>query len=80
MHGSAPNLSARPRRLLINAYHAADAIPLTPDSQHSSLYGRVVRGREAKVARRETGDIRMPPDFSKGYTSIYEAIEKASRA
>jgi len=72
VHGSAPNLSARPRRLLINAYRAADAIPFTPDTQHSPLYGRLVRGQEARVVRRQGGEIRMPPDFSKGYTSIYE--------
>jgi ectoine hydroxylase-related dioxygenase (phytanoyl-CoA dioxygenase family) len=72
VHGSAPNLSARPRRLLINSYRAADAIPFTPDSSRSSLYGRLVRGQEARVARREGGEIRMPPDFSRGYTSIYE--------
>jgi ectoine hydroxylase-related dioxygenase (phytanoyl-CoA dioxygenase family) len=72
VHGSAPNQSARPRRLLINAYRAADAIPFTTDSNHSPLYGRLVRGQEARVARRQAGDIRMPPDFSQGYTSIYE--------
>jgi ectoine hydroxylase-related dioxygenase (phytanoyl-CoA dioxygenase family) len=72
VHGSAPNLSARPRRLLINSYRAADAIPFTSDSSHSRFYGRLVRGQEARVARRQGGEIRMPPDFSKGYTSIYE--------
>ena len=77
VHGSAPNLSARPRRLLINSYRAADAIPFTGDSNNSPLYGRVVRGQEAKVARRQGGEIRMPPDFSKGYTSIYELQTKA---
>jgi ectoine hydroxylase-related dioxygenase (phytanoyl-CoA dioxygenase family) len=78
VHGSAPNLSARPRRLLINAYRAADAIPFTADNNHSPLYGRLVRGREARVARRQAGDIRMPPDFSEGYTSIYELQTRPS--
>jgi len=72
VHGSAPNLSARPRRLLINSYRAADAIPFTPDSSRSSFYDRLVRGQEARVVRREGGEIRMPPDFSRGYTSIYD--------
>jgi ectoine hydroxylase-related dioxygenase (phytanoyl-CoA dioxygenase family) len=79
VHGSAPNLSARPRRLLINAYRAADAIPLTPDSQHSPHYGRLVRGQEARVVRRQAGEIRMPPDFSRGYTSIYELQTRPPR-
>src|SRR5262245_42044613 len=77
VHGSAPNLSPRPRRLLINSYRAADAIPFTPDSTHTPLYGRLLRGQEARVARRQAGDIRMPPDFSTGYTSIYELQTKA---
>lgn len=72
VHGSAPNTSPSERRLLINSYSAADAIPLTPDSTHSPLYGQVVRGKPANFARRHAGEIRMPPDFSKGYTSIYE--------
>ena len=77
MHGSAPNLSDRPRRLLINSYRAADAIPLTPDSTRSPLYGALVRGREATSARRQAGEMRMPPDFSKSYTSIYALQHKA---
>src|SRR5262245_45335390 len=50
VHGSAPNLSARPRRLLINSYRAADALPFTPDSTRSPLYGAIVRGQEARSA------------------------------
>lgn len=62
-----------------NSYRAADAIPLTPDSQHSPHYGRLVRGQEARVARRQAGEIRMPPDFSRGYTSIYELQTRPPR-
>ncbi len=72
VHGSAPNTSATERRLLINAYRAADAIPLTADNTRSPLYGQVVRGAEARSFRRQAGGFRMPPDFSKSYTSIYE--------
>jgi ectoine hydroxylase-related dioxygenase (phytanoyl-CoA dioxygenase family) len=72
VHWSAPNISAGDRRLLINAYSAADAVPLAADPTGSPLYGRLVRGSYPTVARRVAGDLPMPPDFSKGYTSIYE--------
>jgi len=72
IHWSAPNTSPAERRLLINSYSAADAIPLVPDSTHSSLYGRIVRGQAPRAVRRQAGEMRLPPDFSQGYTSIYE--------
>ncbi len=78
IHWSAPNASPTERRLLINSYSAADAIPLVPDSQNSPLYGQIVRGVPARVARREAGDLRMPPDWREGYTSIYALQERAA--
>ena len=60
------------RRLLINSYSAADSVSLVVDTTHSLLFGEIVRGRPARAVRREAGEIRMPPDFSRGYTSIYE--------
>jgi ectoine hydroxylase-related dioxygenase (phytanoyl-CoA dioxygenase family) len=72
VHWSAPNTSPGDRRLLINSYTAADAISLAPDSTRSPLWGRLIRGTWPAVARRTSGDMPMPPDFSRGYTSIYE--------
>ncbi len=72
IHGSAGNASPAQRRLLINSYAAADAIPLTPDASRSPLYGRIVCGAPAKVFRRTAGGWRMPPTWDEGYTSIYE--------
>ena len=72
VHWSAPNTSPGDRRLLINAYSAADAVPLAADPTGSPLYCRLVRGPYPAVARRTAGDMPMPPDFTKGYTSIYE--------
>ncbi len=77
IHWSAPNTSPDDRRLLINAYSAADAIPLSPDPTKTRFFGAMVRGRAALVARRTAGDIRLPPDFSKGYSSIYELQTQA---
>jgi ectoine hydroxylase-related dioxygenase (phytanoyl-CoA dioxygenase family) len=78
-HWSAPNTSAGDRRLLINAYAAADAVPLAADPTGSPRYGQLVRGTYPAVARRTAGDMPMPPDFSRGYTSIYELQGDAAK-
>jgi len=78
VHWSAPNTSPGERRLLINSYTAADAISLAPDSTGSPLFGRLIRGAWPAVARRAAGDMPMPPDFSQGYTSIYELQSETS--
>jgi ectoine hydroxylase-related dioxygenase (phytanoyl-CoA dioxygenase family) len=78
VHWSAPNTSPADRRLLINAYAAADAVSLVPDTTRSPLYGQLVRGTPARVVRRTAGDMPLPPDFSRGYTSIYELQREAT--
>jgi ectoine hydroxylase len=77
IHWSAPNTSAGDRRLLINAYSAADAIPLSADPTKTRFFGAIVRGCAPLSVRRTAGDIRLPPDFSKGYSSIYELQAQA---
>jgi len=79
VHWSAPNTSAGDRRLLINAYAAADAVPLAADPTGSPRYGQLVCGTYPAVARRTAGDMPMPPDFSRGYTSIYELQGDAAK-
>jgi hypothetical protein len=79
VHWSAPNTSAGDRRLLINAYAAADAVPLATDPTGSPRYGQLVRGSYPTVARRTAGDMPMPPDWSRGYTSIYELQGDAAK-
>ena len=71
VHGSAENRTTTERRLLINAYASADAVQLVPDSTRSPLFGAIVRGAPSRTVRREAGTFRMPPDWSRGYTSIY---------
>jgi ectoine hydroxylase-related dioxygenase (phytanoyl-CoA dioxygenase family) len=78
VHWSAPNTSPAERRLLINAYAAADAVSLVPDTTGSPLCGRLVRGTPPRVARRTGGDMPLPPDFRQGYTSIYELQTQAA--
>jgi len=72
VHWSAPNASATERRLLINAYSAADAVQLVPDATGSPLFGALVRGKAPRAVRRTGGELPLPPDFGRGYTSIYE--------
>jgi len=79
VHWSAPNTSPADRRLLINAYAAADAVPLAADPTGSPRSGQLVRGTYPSVARRTAGDMPMPPDFSRGYTSIYELQRDAAQ-
>jgi len=78
VHWSAPNTSPGDRRLLINSYCAADSVNLANDSTGSPMYGRLLRGTWPAVARRNAGDMPMPPDFSKGYNSIYEVQAEAA--
>ena len=78
VHWSAPNTSPGDRRLLINSYTAADAVSLVPDFVGSPLTGKLIRGTRPRVARRTAGDMPMPPDFSHGYTSIYELQREAA--
>jgi len=79
VHWSPPNTSPAERRLLINSYAAADAISFVPDSTRSKLYGALVRGTAPAVARRTPGEMPLPPDFSQGYTSIYELQTESKR-
>jgi ectoine hydroxylase-related dioxygenase (phytanoyl-CoA dioxygenase family) len=78
VHWSAPNTSPAERRLLINSYSAADAASIMPDTTGSTLFGRLVRGTEPRVVRRTEGQMPLPPDFSRGYTSIYELQMQAA--
>ncbi len=74
LHGSLPNTSPRMRPLLLNAYGAADAIPLTHfPKEICPQNGTMVRGRPANVAHFDLEECRMPPDWSGGYTSIFAA-------
>ena len=78
VHWSAPNTSPAERRLLINAYAAADTVSLMADTTGSPLYGRLVRGTPPRVVRRTAGEMPLPPDFREGYTSIYELQRPAA--
>ena len=83
VHGSAPNLSPRPRPLLLCAYSAADALPLTNLTLGGKHAEVMVRGERARWARFDPRPVLMPPDWSQtGYKSIfaYQQKEEAKRA
>lgn len=76
LHASRANLSDRSRPVLIIGYAAADNRPYTAPAYRSRNYDTVVRGTDARFAHHEPGDMRMPPDWSGGYTSIFEHQQK----
>jgi ectoine hydroxylase-related dioxygenase (phytanoyl-CoA dioxygenase family) len=71
VHGSVPNRSERGRPLLINAYSSADALAITPHPLPCIHTGEIVRGRAARWAEFDSEPCLLPPDWSKGYTSIF---------
>jgi ectoine hydroxylase-related dioxygenase (phytanoyl-CoA dioxygenase family) len=75
LHASRANLSKIGRPVLIVGFAACDAMPYTPVAYPSANYGTVVRGNEARYSHHEALDMRMPPDWSGGYTSIFEHQE-----
>ena len=77
IHGSAPNRSERVRPLLLNAYAAADALPVTNLS--AACHGEtIVRGVAARWARFDPRPCLLPPDWSKqgGHRSIFAHQQK----
>ena len=75
IHGSERNVSSRGRPALVITYAAADAMPYTAAAYPGSHYGVIVRGSEPTHAHHEEMIVPMPPDWSAGYTSIYEHQE-----
>lgn len=60
LHGSAPNLSARPRTLFISVYSAEDAVPVSPNPMPSKYEGVVVRGVKTGRVRAIPYEIKLP--------------------
>lgn len=60
LHGSAPNLSSRPRSLFITVYSAEDAVPCTPNPVPNLHQGELVRGRASGHIRCTPFDIPLP--------------------
>jgi ectoine hydroxylase-related dioxygenase (phytanoyl-CoA dioxygenase family) len=72
MHGSAPNTSSRPRRLLLNMYCAVDAWPLSGVKDWDQFNAYILRGEPTNVPRVEKVPVRMPLPQADRTGSIYE--------
>ena len=78
LHGSAPNLSDRPRTLYITTYYSEDAIELSPNHLPSTLTHELVRGEASGRVRCTPYEMQLP-EVPKG-TSFFaqQAAAEAS--
>ena len=60
LHGSAPNLSDRPRTLYISTYYSEDAIELSPNALPSTLTHELVRGEVSGRVRCTAYEMELP--------------------
>ena len=79
LHGSAQNVSDRPRALLLYEYGAADAWPLMGVKDLADFDARLVTGEPSIVPRVTSAPVRMPLPAAIHQGSIYENQTDASR-
>jgi hypothetical protein len=72
VHGSAPNLSAKERRLLLFQYRAADAWPLLGFPSIEEFDKLMVCGKPTLEPRMEALPVRLPLPPAASQGSIYE--------
>lgn len=72
LHGSAPNTSEKPRRLLLFQYCAVDAWPLKGIPDWDSFNDFIIRGEPTNQPRMVAAPVRMPEPYSEKKGSIYE--------
>lgn len=73
LHYSPASKSSQPRPLLLNCYTSADAKPYTPHPLPTPNTYKIVRGEAVQWAEHDSRPCQIPPDWSKGYSSIYAA-------
>jgi ectoine hydroxylase-related dioxygenase (phytanoyl-CoA dioxygenase family) len=79
VHGSALNTSARPRRLLLHEYRAADAWPLMGAGDLEAFNALMVAGKPTIEPRLVPVPVRMPLPPALHQGSIYENQRAAAR-
>ncbi|MDE2999539.1 MAG: phytanoyl-CoA dioxygenase family protein [Gemmatimonadota bacterium] len=73
LHGSAPNTSGNPRRLLLYMYCAVDAFPLVqPINTWEDFNGKILRGEPTREPRMVDVPVRLPLPPAERSGSIYE--------
>ncbi len=71
-HHSARNTSTRGRPLVFLGYQSADSFCYVPFPRAPKSQGYIVRGAPARFAQHDEIELPLPPDWSHGYTSIYD--------
>lgn len=81
LHYSARNESDLGRPLLLNTLTSADAFPYTINPIKPKHDQFILRGQRARFAHHDPRPCLIPPDWSKGYTSIFalQQQEEAAR-
>lgn len=82
LHGSAPNHSTRPRRLLLQGYAAVDAWPLLAHHQPDDWPvwdERIVRGAPSRDARLDGSPVRIPLPLERAL-GLFDTQAKLSRS
>ncbi len=80
VHGSPANTSDKGRPLLLYVLSAADAFPYTANPIPSAQYdGTLIRGERPRVAHIDPETCELPPDWSRGYTSIFASQQNEDR-
>jgi len=77
LHGSAPNLSDRPRTLFIVQYHAEDAHPLAPNHLPSRFDQEVVAGIDTGRVRCSDYEVEFPETPTVASFFAVQAVETA---
>lgn len=72
LHGSAPNTSDKPRRLLLFQYCAVDAWPLKGILDWDTFNDFIIQGEPTNQPRVVSTPVRMPEPYSDKKGSIYE--------
>ena len=72
LHSSGANNSDQNRPYLIHGMSSADARSYTAMTWGNSRSGELVLGQPAKYSHHEALTVRLPPDWSRGYTSIFD--------
>lgn len=71
VHGSPVNTSDKGRPLLLYVLTSGDAFPYTANPIPSHHDGAMIRGERPRQAHIDPTPCEVPPDWSRGYTSIF---------